>query len=496
MLRPNPADWLAYHAQVRPTAPALLAPAESLRWSYAEFHQRVERLAAGLCAAGVVTGDRLAVLAENRSDTLTLLFACARLGAMLMPLNWRLTVPELQFQLDDARPRYLFHDATHAALAAPLSGVQAVALTELDRWLSQARLPATDINPETPLLLLYTSGTTGQPKGALLSQRMLAANADNTALSWDLSAADRSTAHAPFFHTGGLNVLTLPLLQRGGLVVVLPRFDPAAVLAAVGQWQLTVLFAVPTMFQLLADHPNFAGADLRSLRFCMSGGAPCPLPLMARWAERGLTFKQGYGLTEAGVNCLTLPEDYAVSHRGSVGFPNWGTQARIVDEQGQEVGPEQVGELWLAGPTLCSGYWQRPDASAALFVGPWLQTGDLFRRDADGFYYVVDRKKDLYISGGENVYPAEVEAAIQRQPGVVAAAVIGIPDPRWGEVGCAFVQMAAGQTLDATALQAALGQCLARFKCPRELRQLDALPLNSSGKVQKAELRRRWAAGE
>ena len=196
------------------------------------------------------------------------------------------------------------------------------------------------------------------------------------------------------------------------------------------------------------------------------------------------------------MNCLTLPEDYAVSHRGSVGFPNWGTQARIVDEQGQEVGPEQVGELWLAGPTLCSGYWQRPDASAALFVGPWLQTGDLFRRDADGFYYVVDRKKDLYISGGENVYPAEVEAAIQRQPGVVAAAVIGIPDPRWGEVGCAFVQMAAGQTLDTAALQAALGLCLARFKCPRELRQLDALPLNSSGKVQKAELRRRWAAGE
>lgn len=298
-------------------------------------------------------------------------------------------------------------------------------------------------------------------------------------------------AHAPFFHTGGLNVLTLPLLQRGGFSVLLPRFDPGQVLSAIVNWRLSVLFAVPTMFQMLADHPDFAAAELDSLRFCISGGAPCPIPLIERWAARGLTFKQGYGLTEAGVNCLTLPEAYAVSHRGSVGFANWGTQTRIVDEAGQDVAVDQVGELWLAGPTLCSGYWRRPDASAELFAGRWLKTGDLFRRDAAGFHYVVDRKKDMYISGGENVYPAEVEAAIQRHPGVRAAAVVGVADARWGEVGHAFVEMTAGLTLDIDALNAHLASCLARFKRPQRIEQLDALPLTPSGKVHKVALRAR-----
>lgn len=491
MMRPNPADWLAFHAHTRPQARALAAPAEGVLYDYASLHARVERLAGGLAARGVTAGARLAVLALNHSDTLCLTLACARLGAMLLPLNWRLTASELQYQLDDAEPAWLWHDDAHAALAGQLSGPTCAPLATLDDWLAAPLHPTPDIDPETPLLLLYTSGTTGRPKGALLSQRMLAANADNTALSWDLSGADSSVAHAPFFHTGGLNVLTLPLLQRGGFSVLLPRFDPGQVLSAIVNWRLSVLFAVPTMFQMLADHPDFAAAELGSLRFCISGGAPCPIPLIEHWAARGLTFKQGYGLTEAGVNCLTLPEAYAVSHRGSVGFANWGTQTRIVDEAGQDVAVDQVGELWLAGPTLCSGYWRRPDASAELFAGRWLKTGDLFRRDAAGFHYVVDRKKDMYISGGENVYPAEVEAAIQRHPGVRAAAVVGVADARWGEVGHAFVEMTTGLTLDIDALNAHLASCLARFKRPQRIEQLDALPLTPSGKVHKVALRAR-----
>lgn len=258
MMRPNPADWLAFHAHTRPQARALAAPAEGVLYDYASLHARVERLAGGLAARGVTAGARLAVLALNHSDTLCLTLACARLGAMLLPLNWRLTASELQYQLDDAEPAWLWHDDAHAALAGQLSGPTCAPLATLDDWLAAPLHPTPDIDPETPLLLLYTSGTTGRPKGALLSQRMLAANADNTALSWDLSGADSSVAHAPFFHTGGLNVLTLPLLQRGGFSVLLPRFDPGQVLSAIVNWRLSVLFAVPTMFQMLADHPDFA----------------------------------------------------------------------------------------------------------------------------------------------------------------------------------------------------------------------------------------------
>lgn len=491
----NIAQLLQRSALVHGDRPAVLAGARLLH-DYRGLAARVAALAGHLRQrCGVQPGERVAIYSANCPEYLEALHAIYWCGAVSVPVNYKLHARELAHVLGDSGARVVcvsaeLRDAAFAAGADP-AALQVLGGPGWSQAAQGAPLAMEERTPEDLASLFYTSGTTGRPKGALLSQRMLAANADNTALSWDLSGADSSVAHAPFFHTGGLNVLTLPLLQRGGFSVLLPRFDPGQVLSAIVNWRLSVLFAVPTMFQMLADHPDFAAAELGSLRFCISGGAPCPIPLIERWAARGLTFKQGYGLTEAGVNCLTLPEAYAVSHRGSVGFANWGTQTRIVDEAGQDVAVDQVGELWLAGPTLCSGYWRRPDASAELFAGRWLKTGDLFRRDAAGFHYVVDRKKDMYISGGENVYPAEVEAAIQRLPGVRAAAVVGVADARWGEVGHAFVEMTAGLTLDIDALNAHLASCLARFKRPQRIEQLDALPLTPSGKVHKVALRAR-----
>jgi len=499
---PLPAAWLAFHAQIRPHALALTDAQRGEALTYQALYQRVVQRSAGLVAAGLQAGDRVAVLADNRIETLVLLFALARHNALLLPLNWRLTVSELQFQLDDTCPRWLFHDDTHATKAAQLTGCPAIAWgspADADLMSAVATAPALP-HPEAPLLLLYTSGTTGQPKGALLSQRMVTANADNTALSWGVSAEDRTVAHAPFFHTGGLNVLTLPLLQRGGVVAVMPRFDAGQVLAAIQARAVTVFFGVPTMYEQLAAHPDFAATDFAPLRFCVSGGAPCPDALIARYQSHGVTLQQGYGLTEAGVNCFAWPRatpaypSKIVS--GKVGYPNWLTRARVVDALGKPVAAGATGELWLAGPTLCSGYWQRPEATAALFCGDWLKTGDLFTVDASGCYTIVDRLKNLFISGGENVYPAELETHLREHPEVVDCAVIGVADDRWGEVGCAFVVLRDDESPPSTqALHNFMATRLARYKLPRHYRFVKSLPLSSTGKVMKPILMAAWQRG-
>lgn len=459
---PLPAAWLAFHAQIRPHALALTDAQRGEALTYQALYQRVVQRSAGLVAAGLQAGDRVAVLADNRIETLVLLFALARHNALLLPLNWRLTVSELQFQLDDTCPRWLFHDDTHATKAAQLTGCPAIAWgspADADLMSAVATAPALP-HPEAPLLLLYTSGTTGQPKGALLSQRMVTANADNTALSWGVSAEDRTVAHAPFFHTGGLNVLTLPLLQRGGVV------------AAKSGWAANCSYMVGTPKNTVT----------------------------ARYQSHGVTLQQGYGLTEAGVNCFAWPRatpaypSKIVS--GKVGYPNWLTRARVVDALGKPVAAGATGELWLAGSTLCSGYWQRPEATAALFCGDWLKTGDLFTVDASGCYTIVDRLKNLFISGGENVYPAELETHLREHPEVVDCAVIGVADDRWGEVGCAFVVLRDDESPPSTqALHDFMATRLARYKLPRHYRFVKSLPLSSTGKVMKPILMAAWQRG-
>jgi fatty-acyl-CoA synthase len=332
----------------------------------------------------------------------------------------------------------------------------------------------------------------------MLSHRMLTWNAINTQVSWGLRENDVAPIFAPFFHAGGLNVLTTPLYHLGGTVALLRDTSPAAVLRAIEAERCTVAFAVPTVFQMLLERPEFQTADLSSLRFCISGGSPCPLPIIEGYAARGLEFRQGYGLTEVGVNCFSLAPEDARRKAGSVGRPVFHSRARLLGDDGHEAPAGVVGELALAGPHVCSGYWRRPDATAEATHDGWWRTGDLARVDDEGYYYIVGRKKDMYISGGENVYPAEVEGVLAAHPHIADVAVLGRPDPKWGEVGLAVVVPRQPGALTAEAVLAFCEGRLARYKIPKSVVFAEILPRNAMGKVVKSALYDRYVrdAGE
>jgi fatty-acyl-CoA synthase len=498
-------NWTAKWKSLLGEKTALVELESGRQHTYASLDERADRVAHLLRdACGVRPGDRVAVLAHNRLEQVEVYLAVARLGAVLVPVNWRLTPPEVGFVLADSRPSLLIHGAELADGLRALTGdgLWRGPLLGLDEEGPEgyaARVAAASPEPvategvseSTPLMLLYTSGTTGRPKGAVLTHGSITWNSINTAIGWDLHQADVTLTHTPFFHTGGWNVLTLPLLHRGGTVVLARKFEAAEALRAIERHRITVLFAVPTMFQMMLETGELERIDCGSVRFFISGGAPCPVPLIEAYARKGLTFKQGYGLTEVGPNCFVLDARDAIRKAGSVGFPMLHLDTRLVDGQGREVGPDEVGELQLRGPTVCAGYFQNPEASArALTPDGWFATGDLFRRDAQGYHFVVGRLKEMYISGGENVYPAEVERVLYEIPEIVEAAVVGVPDAKWGEVGFAFA--ATGRADHAGLTEArVLEHCrrhLARYKVPRHLMLMESLPKGSSGKIQKSDL--------
>ena len=499
-------EWLDRRAQLSPDRIALVDVATGQRLTYRELNARVRALAVLLAERyGVRQGDRVAILAANCPEYLDALFACALLGAILAPLNWRLTVPELRGILDDCEPALLLHDRTHRATAVTVSGliesgpgVHPTPLLALEDFPGADNALAARVEPfstddgEEIVLILYTSGTTGVPKGAMLSHRMLTWNAINTQVSWAVRETDIYPNFSPFFHAGGLNVLTTPIFHLGGTVVLLRDASPGAVLDAIARERCTLVFAVPAVFQMLLEHPAFAATDFSSVRFCITGGASCPPPILEAFAARGVEFRQGYGLTEVGVNCFSLAPEDALRKAGSVGRPVFHSRARIADEADRDVAPGAVGELVLAGPHVCSGYWRRPDATAEALRGGWWHTGDLARRDDEGYYYIAGRKKDMYISGGENVYPAEVEGVLATHPAVAEVAVLGVPDARWGEVGLALVVQRPPTALTEQEVIAFCDGKLARYKIPRRVVFCEALPRNAMGKVIKAELAARY----
>lgn len=489
-------DWLGRRAAYTPDRTALIVEPGGTRYTYRDLDQRACRTARALAALGVGPGDRVALVAHNCLAHLDLLWACAKLGAIFVPLNWRLALAELVPQVLDAAPTVLVYGAPFAAAgaAAAAEGVRSLSVDDLaaacaeqpaDPW------PEAPSQPGDPWLILYTGGTTGRAKGAVLTHGSVAANAFNTITGWQLRPDDVAPILLPLFHTGGLNVLTTPLTVLGAsqILVEAPSFDPALALDVVARHQATLLFLVPTMYQMLIQHPAFAGANLGSLRLCITGGAPCPLPVMEAFWERGILFKVGYGLTEAGPNNFAMPDGQVRAKPGSVGLPLPLVQARLMGPDGQDLPPGQVGELLLAGPHLFAGYWRNPEATQAVLRDGWLHTGDLAVRDAEGFYAIVDRKKDMFISGGENVYPAEVEAVLCQHPAVLECAVVGVPDPLWGEVGKAVVVLRPGHTASAEALAAYCRERLARYKVPRHWEFRDALPKSAAGKVLRRELR-------
>ncbi len=501
-------DPIRKWARVSPSQVALEHPSRGASLTYRELDERVSSCAEALRALGVGEGDRVALLSRSRVEVFELLFACVRLGAALAPLNWRLAGAELADIMAHCLPRVMVTDHSCAPLAAEaLAGAPAAARVSLRalagepaEGLGGARPPEGLVaevsargasgeqerarDPELVAMILYTSGTTGRPKGVMIPHRQVLWNAINTIYACDLSPADSALAFLPLFHTGGLNCLATPTLYRGGRVVLMDAFDPAAALDLLESRRITSVVAVPAMYQSLLE-VGLDGRDLSALRTLLCGGAPCPDALLDAWRERGFSFRQGFGMTEVGPNCFSLPAWRVHDKRGSVGQVILHCEARVVDEEGRALGAGEVGELWLGGPIVSAGYLMDPAATAASFEGGWLKTGDLARFDEEGFFYVAGRKKEMFISGGENVYPAEIENALLGAGFVAEAAVVGVPDERWGEGGIAAVVVRAGVEMSPEEVRAWCRARLAGFKTPKHVRLCSSLPRNASGKVLK-----------
>lgn len=476
--------------------------AEKPRYTYRQLDERANAFAGWLHDRGVGKGDRVGILAHDGPEFFDAFFGSSKLGAVLVPLNWRLHPKEVEGQIRRTEPRLLLHGTEPPVdeIVAHLERVEVVPeLVPLERLRVAAEAAAGAASPMTceelteddAACLLFTGGTTGAPKAAVQSHRQIVWNTMNTFLG-DIRETDVFLNIFPMFHTGGLFAFSVPLLIMGGRVVQAGRFDPEVVLRLIESERITIFGGVPTVFQMLTEAEGWPDADLGSLRFCMSGGAPMPVPLIRRYRdEKDVVFRQGFGMTEFGPGVFSLAAEEAERKAGSIGKPNFFVDARVVDvETNRELPAGEVGELVLRGPSAMSGYFRDPEATAAAFDDEgFLHTGDLARVDEEGFFFIVDRLKDMYVSGGENVFPAEVEALLLGHPAVRAAAVVGVPDPKWGEVGCACVVLRPGASVMAEELLAHLEGGLARYKVPRSVVFRDALPLSAAGKVLKPQLR-------
>jgi fatty-acyl-CoA synthase len=494
MSRPVPAfDWIGHHADLVPDAVALIDDGRDLTLTYADLEDRCLRLAAWLNDHGVAAGDRVVFLAGNTTDTFEALFACAKITAILVPLNWRLAVPELQFIVADCRPQVLIYEDQFEEAASDLAVPVKLQLGD-EFEAAKAASDRAGIGPVTadhddPWAILYTSGTTGHPKGAICTHGMFFWNAINIGHAVGLTSKSTNLNVLPTFHSGGLNLYTTPCLHLGARSINLREFEPQRVLEWLESGEVTHFFGVPAIYQFLAEHAGWETADLSKVESWACGGAPMPVALLERYADRGVVIRQGMGLTETSPTVFLTDEAHAISKVGSVGKPALHTEIRVVDEDGKDVDTDEIGELWVRGPNVTPGYWERPEANRDSFTDGWLHTGDAARVDSDGYVYIVDRWKDMFISGGENVYPAEVEQVLFHHPNVVDVAVIGVPDERWGEVGMAVVVPRDPATFDSAELIAFCDGKLARYKIPKQVMVTDLLPRNAAGKVLKRELR-------
>jgi len=496
-------DWISHHAGRRPEKLAIHDLATGRKLTYAALDLRARLLARHLETLGLKKGDRVAILAPNCPEFFEVQFAAGKTGLVMLPLNWRLAVPELQYIMGDARPSVLVHDASFRDQALALKAACGIGhLIEIDtarpdspyeRALADASgepgiLPLTH---DDMITIMYTSGTTGHPKGAVITHGMNFWNCVNLGVPALINPNTVQLVVLPLFHTGGLNCYANPVLHAGGTILIMRAFDPAEALRHIGDPSLgiTHFFGVPAPYQFMMQHPAFPVTDLSRLQIAGVGGAPCALAILEGWAARGVPLVQGYGMTETSPSATMLDASDAVRKVGSAGKALLHTEVRIVDEAGSDVARGQIGELWTRGPNITPGYWNKPEATKNSFVGGWLRTGDAARADDEGFIYIVDRWKDMYISGGENVYPAEVENVIFQLPAVADAAVIGVPSDRWGEVGKAVVVVKPGMEISA---EAVIGHCvprLAKFKVPQSVEFVEALPRNATGKVLKRDLR-------
>jgi fatty-acyl-CoA synthase len=503
------ADIIGERSRLSPDRIAVVDVATGARLSYRELDHRAATCArAWLYGLGLKHGDRIGILAGNRLEFLDAFFAAAKSGVILVPLGTRLTAAELAVIVSDCGLSALVYGAEHAETVRELADQADVGrLVALDEDGSEDDLTweglLTSIDegeyvppvcqPDDPYCLLYTSGTTGRPKGVITPHRMVAWNAYNTVACWQLSEDDVSPIFTPLYHAGGLGAFLMPILLAGGTIVLHREFDPAEVWKVIEEEHCTVVLGVPTIWKMLAEAPEFKTAELGRVRWFISGGAPLPRHLVDVFRERGIVMRQGYGLTEVGVNCFAMSDEEAWAKAGSIGRPLMFTEAQVVDEGGQVLPANEIGELCFRGPHVSAGYWNNPEATAeALDKEGWFHTGDMARCDEDGFFYIAGRAKDMFISGGVNVYPAEIENVLLQHASLADAAVVGVPHGTWGEVGVAFVVPAEGEEVTAEDLGSFVGDRLARYKIPKEFRIVDVLPRTPYGKVVKGELVEQW----
>lgn len=484
-------DMAAKRAELTPDAVGFVDPTRARNWHFSEINAAADAVAAGLLAQGLQEGDRVAILCQNCVEFFVILFACQKTGLILCPLNWRLAAPELTEVVQNVGVSLLLSDAEFEGTASQVAqATDATTLSierDLNDWITaggptlSAAIPAS-----RPWYLLFTSGTTGLPKAVIQTAAMAWANAVNIGQAIDLTRADRSVCFLPLFHTAGINLHTLPVFLAGGQSTLLPNFDADRVMALLSSGQLTQFFAVPAVYQALSLMPGIDAIDWSGIT-CGCGGAPLPEPLIRFFSEKGANVLNGMGMTESGPTVFLMDPAHAATKIGSVGKPQSLIETRL---EGVPYGQSGAGELQLRGPGITPGYFQNPEATAKTFTKDgWLATGDVARRDEDGYYFIVDRIKDMYISGGENVYPAEVERVLHTHPAILEAAVIGVPDARWGEVGAAFVMLRPEGKLTPQELRPWCREQLAAYKVPAHVRIVPDFPRTAAGKICKPDLR-------
>jgi len=502
----NVGDWIRKWSLLQPHKKILYMEDRPLTCQ--QVNHRTNQLAHLLLGMGLRKGDRVAVLLHNCNQYLEIFFALSKIGGILVPLNWRLAPPELEFILQDSGARILVFEPEFEEAAGVVRKAVGISTDETlclgdpcPEWARpyEAALlgqsvhePAVEwaVGDEDPHIIMYTSGTTGTPKGAVLSHRKTFFNVLNADIFYNLTSQDVMIISRPMFHSGGLLVESAPLLYKGGTLILRKRFRPQEILEAVQKYRVTLLELPATVYQFILQECDLGQYDLGSIRRYFTGGERIPKAMLREYYRKGIVISQIFGQTEASTITF-LPSEEAVLKIGSVGLPVFHGEVRIVDKEGRDVSPGEVGEIIIKGPTLMSGYWNRPDLTAETIRDGWLYTGDLARADEEGFIYIVDREKDMYISGGENVYPAEVEKVLHGHPKIFDVAIVGVPDEKWGEVGKAFVQLKPHEAMTPEEVIQFLRGKVAKYKIPKHVQFVEELPKTASGKIQKFLLKER-----
>lgn len=494
-----PYDWISKWAIYYPDKIAIKEFESNRTLTYNQLNNVANFLAKKfLTEYKLSVGDRIVILAENSLEHVVLFSVCQKTGLILVPLNFRLAPKEIEYQLNDSEPSLIIIEDKFLEKVQELDAYKStkikMSLSDLGEIIEEKKYINHDFEAienfeeNHPIFILYTSGTTGFPKGALYTHKMLFWNSINTALRLDITSDDRSISCTPMFHTGGWNVILTPFLHHGAYVCLTKKFDPDLILQLLESEKATMFMAVPTMLAMMVQSELFEKSDLSTVKYFIIGGEPMPLPLIEIWHKKGVPIRQGYGLTEVGPSVTSLHQNDAIRKMGSIGKINFYLKYRIVDDEGKDVSRGEVGEFILKGPSVTPGYWRNPKATEDSIKEGWFYTGDLVREDEDGFLYVVDRKKNMYISGGENVYPAEIERVLYSHPAIQEVAVIGVPDVKWGEVGKAYIKLKEGESVSLDDLKKFCEMHLARYKIPKYFEIVNEIPKSETGKINRKEL--------